>query len=98
VAVERLKGMGQWLATYGPIPPQTWGVTTRRGDTVFVHVLDATVTTLQLPSIGAPVSAATLLATGERVGVIDSPAGLTSTLPPSSPAEPDRVVVLSTVR
>jgi len=24
----------------GPIAPRSWGVTTQRGDTVFVHVLD----------------------------------------------------------
>src|SRR5262249_27932000 len=48
---QRLKEMGQWLekngesiyATRGgPVPPQPWGVTThtKKGDRVFVHVLD----------------------------------------------------------
>ena len=47
--VERLTAMGDWLSRYGrsiygtragPIPARPWGVTTQRGDTVFVHVLD----------------------------------------------------------
>ncbi len=48
-AAERLRDIGRWLGTYGrsiygtragPVPPRRWGVTTQRGDTVFVHVLD----------------------------------------------------------
>ena len=46
---ERLKEIGQWMAKHGetikgsrggPMPPQDWGVTTQKGWTVFVHVLD----------------------------------------------------------
>ncbi len=46
-AEQRLREIGQWLranggAIYGtragPIAPRSWGVTTQRGDTVFVHV------------------------------------------------------------
>ncbi len=48
--VERLEAMGEWLDQYGetiystrggPIKPQPWGVATRRGDTVYLHVLQA---------------------------------------------------------
>jgi alpha-L-fucosidase len=60
-AVERLQAIGAWMSKNGstiygthagPIPPQPWGVTTQRGDTVFVHVLDSTLTTLTLPGYG----------------------------------------------
>lgn len=46
---ERLLGMGRWLETYapavqgtrsGPVAPQTWGVTTRRDATIYVHLLN----------------------------------------------------------
>ncbi|QDU87892.1 Alpha-L-fucosidase [Pirellulimonas nuda] len=46
---ERLLAMGKWLDVYGdsiygtrggPVAPQAWGVTTRRGDAVYIHVLD----------------------------------------------------------
>jgi alpha-L-fucosidase len=47
--VERLAAMGEWTGKYGesiyatrggPIAPQAWGASTRRADTVYVHVLD----------------------------------------------------------
>ena len=58
VALERLKGMGEWLrvngeAIYGTkagdIKPQSWGVTTRKGDVLYVHILDPNLTSLYLP-------------------------------------------------
>jgi alpha-L-fucosidase len=104
-AAERLRAIGQWLAIYGgsiygtrrgPVPPQKWGVTTRRGDTVFVHVLDGTVTTLTLPPMGVRVATATLLGTGAPVAVTATESGLTLTLPAALPTDMDRVVVLDT--
>ncbi|HEY6059540.1 MAG TPA: alpha-L-fucosidase [Gemmatimonadales bacterium] len=103
-ADERLRQVGRWLTTYGgsiygtrggPIPPRDWGVTTTRGDTVFVHVLAWPDRVLALPSLGARVIAARMFATGERVAVTQSAAGVTLTLPTGGKDEPDRVVVLT---
>ena len=103
-ADERLRELGRWLTTYGgsiyetrggPIPPRDWGVTTTRGDTVFVHVLAWPDRVLALPSLGARVVAARMFATGERVAVTQSEAGVTLTLPTGGKDEPDRVVVLT---
>lgn len=104
-AVERLRGLGEWLRTYGasvyrtrggPVPPRPWGVTTRRGDTVFVHVLDWPDRILSLPYFGARVMRASMLSNGERVGVAQSESGVTLTLPLAAPNELDRVIVLET--
>lgn len=57
-AVERLKGMGEWMRANGEtvygtkagdIPAQEWGVTTRKGDRLFVHIFDCDTTELTLP-------------------------------------------------
>lgn len=57
-AIERLKGMGEWLGkngetvygtTAGDIPAQDWGVTTRKGNRLFVHIFDSNITELSLP-------------------------------------------------
>jgi alpha-L-fucosidase len=46
--VERLKEMGQWLSKYGysiyntrggPFKPTDWGVSTRKGNTIYLHIL-----------------------------------------------------------
>jgi alpha-L-fucosidase len=106
-AIERLRAIGEWLQTYGasiygtrggPVPPRPWGATTRRGDTVFVHVLDWPDPTLAIPDIGARVLRASMLKGGASVPVVQSPAAVTLTLPPARGDEPDRVVVLVTTR
>lgn len=47
--VQRLKEIGEWMAVNGetiygtrggPMPPQNWGVTTRKDDKVYVHIFD----------------------------------------------------------
>ena len=71
--------------------------TTRRGDTVYVHVLDASLTTLALPDVGR-VKSARLLGRGGEVAVMATGTGFTLTLPAPIPGEIDRVVVMETAR
>ena len=100
--VARLDSVGAWLGTYGtaiygtrsgPVPPRSWGATTRRGDTVFVHVLDWPDPLLALPPLGARVRSARLLKGGSPVPFQQSGAGVTLQLPPMA-GEIDRVVVV----
>ena len=59
---KRLRQMGDWLGQYGeaiygtrggPMPEQAWGVSTQKGWTVYVHVLDPEAPeTLALPGTG----------------------------------------------
>jgi alpha-L-fucosidase len=101
--VARLDSVGSWLGTYGssiygtrrgPVPPRAWGATTRRGDTVFVHVLDWPDPLLALPPLGARVQSARMLG-GGAVPFRQSPLGVTLQLP-SANEQIDRVVVLVT--
>ncbi len=57
-ALVRLKEIGQWLRKYGDtiygttagdIPAQSWGVTTRKGERLFVHIFDLKEKELHLP-------------------------------------------------
>jgi len=80
----------------GPVAPRSWGATTRRGDTVFVHVLDWPDPLLALPPLGARVRAAYLLRGRATVPVAETAAGVTLAVPPASAADPDRVVVVIT--
>ncbi len=58
MALERLKEMGEWLAEYGEsiygtrsgdIEPHSWGVTTRKGNKLYIHILDLKDNGLYLP-------------------------------------------------
>jgi hypothetical protein len=86
-------------------------VTTRRGDEVFVHILDWADRVLSLPAFDRRVVNARMLATGEAVPFVESAAdppgpptrvsqrvgvAVTLTLPAAGAADPDRVVVLET--
>ncbi|HEU4785825.1 MAG TPA: alpha-L-fucosidase [Gemmatimonadaceae bacterium] len=106
-AAERLRAIGDWLRVFGPsiyatrggpIRPRPWGVTTRRGDSVFVHVLDWSDDVLSLPDLGVRVVSASMLRDGARVKFTQSASSLTLELPRAMPDEPDRVVVLETRR
>ena len=74
-AVERLKEMGKWLKRYGEsiygtrggdIPPHDWGVTTRKGNILYVHILDLSDDALYLP-LDSKVVSARCLNDGSRV-------------------------------
>jgi alpha-L-fucosidase len=106
-AAERLRAMGEWLSTHGssvyrtrggPIPPRDWGVTTQRGDTVFVHVLSAPDRLLALPDFGRRVERASTLVGGTPVSFTQSATAITLTLPPAGGDDADQVVVLVTRR
>ena len=106
-AALHLREVGQWLQTYGtsiynthggPVPPRSWGVTTQRGDTVFVHVLDWRDRLLAIPVVGVRVTRATMLGSGAALDFEQTSVGLRLTLPSGGTGEPDRVIVLRTVK
>lgn len=85
-ALERLREMGEWLARNGQsiygtragiIPPRDWGVTTQKGDTLYVHILNLPDDCLYLPLGGRKVKSARKFAnrtpiafTREQEGVV----------------------------
>jgi alpha-L-fucosidase len=82
----------------GPVSPRSWGVTTQRGDTVFVHVLDWRDRLLAIPVVGVRVTRATMLGSGVAVDFEQTSLGVRLTLPSGGESTPDRVVVLRTVK
>jgi len=101
---ELLREVGAWLGRYGtavygtrggPLAPAPWGVTTRRADTVFVHVLDWDAPILALPELPGRVRSARLLRTGQPVPVEEIEGGLVLRLPARAEGTVDEVVALA---
>jgi alpha-L-fucosidase len=99
----RLREMGQWLrqngeSIYGtrggPITPRNWGVTTIKGDKVYVHVLDWQDPVLALPHLSQRVRSARFLKDGSRVKFIENEFGLLLKLPGRADSDLDTIVVL----
>lgn len=73
---ERLRGVGRWLDAYGEsvygtragvIPPTSVAVSTRKGDTHYVHVLDYTSDSVKLSGVPESIRSAALLRDGSAV-------------------------------
>ena len=71
--VTRLAEMGEWLNKYGesiygttkgPVPSRPWGVSTMKGDRVYLHVFDWPEPFLVLPKLPRKVRGASLLNRG----------------------------------
>jgi alpha-L-fucosidase len=101
--VQRLTEVGRWTKQYGdsiygtrggPVAAGPWGVTTQRGSTVYVHVLDWNAPVLALPAMPQPVRSARLLRDGSSVEFTAVKGGLVLNLQEPKPEEVDRVIVL----
>jgi alpha-L-fucosidase len=101
--VSHVREIGAWMqengeSMYGtrggPFPPGPWGVTTQRGSTIYVHVLDWNSPSLALPAPASPVRSARLLHGNALVEFTANAYGLLLKLPQRSTAEIDQVIVL----
>ena len=100
---DRLREMGAWLKTYGesiygtnggPVKPGGWGVTTQRGNIIYVHVLDPSLTVLALPGITKPVRDTLMMNGGSKVNFAVSEGSVVLQLPKRAADEIDQVIVL----
>jgi alpha-L-fucosidase len=101
--VERLQQMGGWLSKYGesiygtrggPVPPRPWGATTRKGNTVYVHVLNWPDQVLALPAMPSKVRTAKFLKDGSPAQFAENEFGLLLKIPAGARDEYDTVVAL----
>ena len=84
-ALSRLKEMGDWLDVYGEtiygtrggkIEPHEWGVTTQKGDKLYVHIMKLQDSALFLPLTGVKVKKAQVFKDGTPVRITKSKEGV----------------------
>lgn len=102
-ALTRLTAIGEWLktngesiygTTAGPVAPHPWGVTTRRGDKIYVHIFDCPDEVLFLPILDEKIRAAVLLESKKTVRFSQDSDGVILRLS-TPPAQADCVVELT---
>jgi len=100
---ERLAAMGKWLrangeSVYGtrggPVPPQSWGITTHKDNKVYLHVFSETDVLIAVPDMEGKVQSAKLLS-GPKVEFSPAKIGTIIKIPDSGRNPYDTVVVLT---
>jgi alpha-L-fucosidase len=98
--VQTLGLVGDWTERHGdsiygtrggPIPPQAWGVTTQKGDRVFLHVLDWQQDSLLIPALDRPIAKVAAFPGGAALDWATTEFGMLLRLPENT-GEPDRIV------
>jgi len=99
---ERLRGIGEWLKVngdsiygtkYGPLQDLTYGRTTAKGNSVYVHVFEwPKDKKLEVPDLGTRVAKVTLLAGGQRLHFEPVGNGVSIEVPAQAPDSRDTVL------
>jgi alpha-L-fucosidase len=101
--IQRLKEMGEWLKIYGetiygtkggPLSARDWGVTTQKGNKVYVHILKWQDESIVIPSPGRKVRAARLFKDNTVLRFSENEFGITIKIPKEKQDEIDTVVEL----
>ncbi len=100
---ERLLQMGEWLTKYGetiygtrggPLAPHSWGVTTKKGNKVYVHILNWMDESLVIPSWGSKIKSAKLFIDKTPVKFVQNEFGITMKIPKEKMYAIDTVIEL----
>lgn len=101
--VALLKQMGEWLnkngetiygTQGGPVSARNWGVTTSKGNKVYVHILDWQDESLVLPAWGKKVRSAKMFGSGTPVKFTQNDFGVVLKVPAAQRDEIDTIVEL----
>jgi alpha-L-fucosidase len=102
--IEVLKQVGNWLQIHGttvyetqggPLSPREWGVTTQRGNTVYMHILQWQDESLTIPSWGKKIVSVKLFG-GQPLKFSENEFGITIRIPKAVQNEIDTIVELKT--
>jgi len=101
--VALLRQMGEWTRQYGetiygtrggPLTPRDWGVTTQKGNKVYIHILKWYDETLTLPKLGKKVVSAKLFIDKTSLKFVENDFGLSIKVPKDKMNEIDTVIEL----
>ena len=103
LALDRLKTIGEWLNKYGEtiygtrggiVGPHDWGVSTQRGNKLYIHIMNSMDSSLFIPTGNHKVKSAVVYGTNKRVNFTKTGKGITLNLD-TVPTDIDYIVELS---
>jgi alpha-L-fucosidase len=98
-----LREMGTWMEKNGetiygtrggPVSPKSWGVTTQKGNKVYVHIMNPEDNNLLLPDFGKKIRNITLFSTGAKLKYKQDAFGITISIPVEAIDETDTILVI----
>jgi alpha-L-fucosidase len=102
--MDTLKIVGDWMQRFGetiygtrqgPISPRSWGVTTRKDNRVFLHVLRTEDNRLMIPKFDTKISAIMLYHNKQKVNFVESKLGSIIEIPAGTTGMPDIVLEIT---
>ena len=102
--IDTLMKVSKWLEKYGesyygtrkgPVAPHEWGVTTQKGNTVYVHLLDLRDENVYLPGLTAKLKGITLFDDNSKLKYIQNETGTVITVPFNKRIYPDTILKIS---
>ncbi len=104
LSIKALSDYGEWMSEFGDtiygtrstaVPPQSWGVTTHKGNRMFVHIMSAEGNTVFIPYSGNRLKTATVFSNGEKIPFKRSKDGITLQFKDTPADEIDYIVELT---
>lgn len=101
--VAGLKEIGKWMEKNGetiygtrggPVSPRSWGVSTTKGNKVFIHLLKPEDNNLLIPDFGKKIKAATLYGNSVKLKFRQDAYGISIAVPTELQDETDTIIVL----
>ncbi len=102
---DRLREIGDWLSVHGeaiygtrggPVPPQSWGVSTKKGNHIYLHLMEP-VKEISISDFPFEVTEAVWLGSGSEVRYSQDGNKLVLRIPPNTKGEPVRIIKLKIV-
>ncbi len=101
--VSTLKEIGNWInkngetiygTRGGPVTPRSWGVTTQKGNKVYVHILNPEDNNILIPDFGKKIRSITTFGQGVKIKYKQDAFGIAITVPDEVIDETDTILVI----